>query len=123
MFSDAVDPKAIGPEVMRGFWPDALERALEQRAARADVVSADLHYAELVRDPAATLEQLYEALGLELRPAVRDAMSDYAAAHPQASRRVHRYSLEQFGLRPEEVRERFERYVERYGVAPEAGAA
>jgi hypothetical protein len=121
MFSDAVDAQAIGPELMAGIWPDALERALEQRAARPGLVTADLHYAALVRDPLPTLERLYAALDLELRPAARQAMAAYVAAHPQARSGAHRYALEQFGLRAGEVRERFKAYSERYGVEPESG--
>jgi len=123
MFSDDVDPRAIGPEVMSGYWPGALERALEQRAQHPDRMFADLRYADLVRDPIATLERLYGSLGLELDETARGAMQAYVAAHPQSRDRRHRYSLGQFGLREAEVRERFKGYVERYGVEPEASRA
>ena len=116
MFSDDVDPLAIGPEIMAGYWPSALEDALALAEAHPERRFAHVHYAELVRAPLATVEKLYLDLGLDLGDEVHDRMRAYVEAHPQAKTRVHRYSLEQFGLREEAVRERFADYVARYGV-------
>ena len=36
--------------------------------------------------------------------------------HPQGKHGRHEYSLDEYGLSPERVRERFAGYVERYGL-------
>ncbi len=119
LFSDDVDPLRIGPEVLEGYWPAGMERALAVRDASPAARIVDLRYGDLVRDPLATVERLYGQLELDLPDPARRAMERYVREHPQNPQRVHRYSLEQFGLSEGEVRERFAPYCERFGIEPE----
>ncbi|MDJ0850847.1 MAG: sulfotransferase [Myxococcota bacterium] len=119
LFSDDVDPLRIGPEILAGYWPAGMERALAVRDANPEARVVDLRYGDLLRDPLATVERLYGLLELELSDEARRGMERYVREHPQNPERVHRYSLEQFGLREDEVRERFAPYCERFGIEPE----
>jgi len=114
IFSDEVDPRAIGRELLSGYWPRALERALELRERIPAGRLADVRCADLVRDPLGSVERLYRDLDLELTGAARAAMEAYLAAEAQKPRSVHEHSLESFGLREGEVRERFADYRERF---------
>ncbi len=119
LFSDDVDPRLLGPEILAGYWPAGMERALAVRDAHPEARIVDLRYGDLVRDPLAAVERLYGQLDLVLSDEARGAMERYVREHPQHPERVHRYSLEQFGLREDEVRERFAPYCERFGIEPE----
>jgi hypothetical protein len=115
IFSDAVEPHAIGAEVMSGYWPDALERGLALRDALPPARRADVRHADLTRDPIVTAEALYRALGLELGDAARDAMRAFVA-RDAAERGEHVHTPEGFGVRREAIRERFAGYVARFDL-------
>ena len=57
--------------------------------------------------------------GFELDDSTKQAIRDYLARHPRAGDRVHRYSLEQFGLSPVEQRKRYADYCDRFEIARE----
>ena len=95
---------------------------MERRASGAlpDARFIDLRFHDLMAEPLAAIERLYEALGWKLDDAARAAMADYLARKPRHSRGVHRYTLEEFGLDAAAERERYRFYCERYEVAAEA---
>jgi len=115
MFSDHVDPEALGREILTGDWATGLDGLLEARRARPEIPVVDLRYGALRRDPVAALASAYASLGLPFPDEARHAIQPHARAHPQHARGRHRYTLEQFGLRAEEIRERFADYTERFG--------
>ena len=79
----------------------------------------DLHYANLVRSPMATMRALYASLGDELTPAAEAAMSHWLEANPQGKFGKHAYSLEKYGLTVADLRPHFEEYLETYEVEAE----
>jgi hypothetical protein len=96
-------------------------REIEQRAEGVlpDDRFVDVQFAELVRDPLATVEGLYGRLGWELTDDARERIDRYAAGKPRDSRGAHRYSLEEIGLDPGAERERFRFYTDHYDVTEE----
>jgi hypothetical protein len=82
----------------------------------------DVHYADLVQDPVATVATIYGSLGIDLEPSARAAIADYAAQHPKGEFGAHRYDLAEFGLDVNELREQFAGYTERYDVPEERQA-
>ncbi|MGH0038520.1 MAG: sulfotransferase family protein [Myxococcota bacterium] len=96
-------------------------KEMEQRASGVlpDDRFVDVHFADLVRDPVATVADVHRRLGWDFPPEVRRRVAEYAAARPRAARGLHRYSLAGVGLDGGELRERFRAYMERYGVAEE----
>jgi hypothetical protein len=48
-------------------------------------------------------------------------MERFLLAHPKNKGGVHRYSLEEFGLNPEEERRRFQFYQDFFGIESEGG--
>jgi len=91
---------------------DARDRLGEERII-------DVHYADLMREPIATMRRLYRALGDEFTPAAETGMRAWLADNPQDKFGRHEYQLAKFGLTPETVRPRFARYLARYPVEPE----
>lgn len=79
----------------------------------------DVHFDDVVRDPVATISEVYRRLGWPFTPEVGERIAEYAKAKPKGSRGVHQYSLEEVGLDAAAERERFSFYTEHYGVREE----
>jgi hypothetical protein len=116
IFSDAVDPREIGREVMAGHWPRALDASLSLRERIPPRQCADVRHVDLLRDPLATVEQLYDALGLELGDDARAAMRRFLDDESHKPNSVHEHSPAGFGLEPAAIRERFRSYCERFDL-------
>jgi len=95
------------------------DRIMDARDQLGEDRIIDVHYADLMRDPIATLRKLYRALGDEFTAAAEAGMRNWLADNPQDKFGRHEYQLARFGLTPETVRPRFERYLARYKVEPE----
>ncbi len=118
--SDKVDPGELGAYVAGGIWPEALDVALEARKRLPEQNFFDLRYADFMKDPIRSMEEIYGYFGLDLSESTRAAMRVYLDRHPRAGDRVHSYSLEQFGLSAADQRERYQTYCERFQIPPES---
>src|SRR5208282_6645436 len=58
IFSDSVDPAAIGGEMTK-FWGDAMERFLDARKSLRAEAFVDIDYADLIGDPIGAVRRLY----------------------------------------------------------------
>jgi len=75
---------------------------------------AVIDYRELVASPRATIERVYAELGIGMSA----QMSAFLAAEDAGARAhetAHRYSLAEFGLEPDEIRQRLAPLFERFG--------
>jgi hypothetical protein len=116
LFTDDVDPRAIGAELLEGYWPAALERSREIVARLPAERRVDVRHAALRGDPIGTVEGIYTALGLAFSDAARAAMAGFLADREARPTGRHVHSLEGFGLRREAVRERLAGYCAEVGV-------
>ena len=91
----------------------AMDRALAVRSRLESDRILDLDYRRLVAAPLDSVAGLYDQLGLDYTPAAREAMADWLEANRGLSGK-HRYSLEMFGLDPDEVASRFAAYTDRF---------
>ncbi len=117
-FSDA-DHGAYIASHWTGLLEESITRIDSFRAAHPEHPIVDVHYADLVSDPVATVGALYDAVGTPLSATAEARMADHVAAHPKGSLGRHGYDLASHGLDADELRERFAGYVDRYGIAPE----
>jgi Sulfotransferase family len=105
-------------------WPAVLEESVRRieafRAAHPEHPIVDVQYADLVRDPLRTVEDLYAACGEELDAGARDGIATYVNAHPKTEFGTHGYDLAEFGLDAGELAERFAGYVGRYDIPVES---
>jgi hypothetical protein len=116
-FSDAVEPTEVGPEVSQMLANDIARgmEALARGCARPGQV-LDVWYDDLVRDPLATVRNIYAHFDLPLTAETETRMRRFRREELQPEGR-HDYSLEEFGLDAEVERQRYRAYCDRYGLA------
>src|SRR3954471_20999919 len=78
----------------------------------------DVQFADFIRDPFATVHDIYDALGRELTPAAEQRMRDHLAAHPGDGGGT-RYTWSDTGLDEAEVRDQVREYQARFDVPTE----
>ena len=114
IYSDNVDPKAVGQEWLRKTHLQ-VTRMMEARKSIAPDRMIDVQYDAMDRDWRGTMDRVYGFLGLDIEPAL-PAMEDYLDRSARLKRHPHRYSLEEFGLGEGEVDALFADYTETYGI-------
>lgn len=119
--SDAVDPQAVLGWFTGETCMQLLANAMRVRDAGREGQFADVLYADLVRDPIATVARLYVRLGLTLSAEAEARMRAHLASKPQGKHGAHRYDFENTGFDRAQERARFAAYQRRYGVASEPG--
>lgn len=97
----------IGADAME-TWSRGLQRFNTVRAKHNPAQFFDVDYHELIADPLGTVESVYRHFGLTLTDEARKAMADSHAESQTGPRAPkHKYSLADYGLTAEEVKERF----------------
>ena len=121
IYSDHNDPAQTG----RDWLGKTATMVARMRAARDAIPRErmiDVQYEDMETDWRGTMERVYRFLDLEMEPAVA-GMEDYLDRSARLKRHPHRYSLAEFGLREDEVNERFADYTETFGIPVGASTA
>lgn len=74
----------------------------------------DVYYPEFIKDPIATVKQIYECYGYDYTPEFEQSMQDYLAKNRQYKHGKVAYSLEEFGLTKSQVDESFSTYLAKH---------
>ena len=119
-FSDHIDKPSLAREVRRR-WDEGAHLAVQWRRKTGPWQQQllDVPYMELVRDPLSMVRRIYAYFDLEITEAAVAAMQRFLRENPKNKDGVHRYSLAEFGLNPEEERRRFQFYLDFFGIEPE----
>lgn len=97
----------IGADSME-TWSRGLEQFNTARAKYDPAQFLDVEYRDLIADPLGTVAQVYEHFGMTLTDDARDAMAKmHAESQTGARAPKHTYSLADYGLTAEQVKERF----------------
>lgn len=94
-------------------------RGMEARARIGHDRIIDVHYADMMRDPIATMRQTYAALGDDFTPEAEAGMATWLADNPQGKFGKHEYKLAQYGLSLEKLNDVFADYLAAYDVERE----
>lgn len=113
--SDRNDSIELGAEQLEHWWV-AMERAMEFRARIGDDRFADVSFADLQSDPLEALAGALERIGFSFDSRSRASVEAWAAAHEPGSHGTHTYELSDFGLKPDQVRERFAPYYATFEI-------
>ena len=118
-FSDADHTAYIA-----SHWTDMLAESVDRteafRTEHHGRPIIDVQYADLVSDPVGTVERIYSACGRDFDAPARAAVSAFVGANPKGRFGTHGYRLEDYGLQPDPITERFADYVTRYDIPAEA---
>jgi hypothetical protein len=117
--TDHVDPHELGREQL-ALWSEGIRRALAFRRRVGDQRFADVFMHDLVRDPIGTLATTYDRIGLPFTDRAERAMRAWATEHPQHRLGALPYTLEEFGLTLDQVRDAFRDYTEHFALRLEA---
>jgi len=102
----------------RDFVLDWLEEAYQYGGRQVDALGPDrgrvVRYEELVANPKAFIEALYDQFGWQPGDAFLVAL-DQESARAQSYESTHRYGIEQYGLGVDDLRARFAAVYEMYG--------
>jgi len=97
---------------------------IDTLARHPETPHAIVDYRDVAADPAGTIEQVYRQLGFPISAEYRELL---LAEGKRARKHVsgHSYSLEEFGLDPNEIRTRLSDLFDRYGwdAPDESGSA
>jgi len=77
----------------------------------------DIMYEDLVDSPLDVVRQIYDHFGLDLTESALAPMEQELSSNPRNKHGSHNYTLEQFGLDADALRERFGPYMARFGVS------
>jgi hypothetical protein len=105
--------------LMEGIASGYEDMMRRRKDPKVNAVFVDINYVDLERDAISQAQRIYDHFGMTLNESSRQAMSKYIAENRKGKHGKHRHSLEESGLRVEEVRERFKTYLEAYDVPRE----
>lgn len=107
-WSDVFVGDVIGQDSLE-TWSRGLRLFDAERAQHDPAQFCDVEYSEFIRNPIAVVEGVYRQFGIEFTAAARAAMTAMNAQSQQGPRAPkHTYSLADYGLNAEQVRERFQ---------------
>ncbi len=115
MHADTVDVHRVGAQWLhRMGWTNY--RAMAVRDGWADDAArvTDIAFDDAVADPIGQVARVYDAIGLPLTVEAESAMRRWLEERPREAARPP-YRLADYGLRPEQVDERFTLYNKRFG--------
>jgi len=121
LYEGSADARAIGRWQLE-MYASMMEHAMDVRAKADPAQFYDFDFRELVADPVAAIGRMYDHFGAALTPEAERRMRDWQTHNPQHKHGGHAYTLARFGLVEAEIRERFARYLQRFGVGAETQA-
>ena len=102
------------------FWLEyakiGLDRAMEAREKIPESQLYDIRLRDMMASPMTVLEDLYSHFGLEWTPEIAGLLEQRISEKPTSQEGEHEYSIEEFGLTNEQVRDTLKTYNERFGV-------
>ena len=123
-YSDRLRRKSIDPGWLLDYWSDRVHRLLSACVRDRDLVPAeqsiDISFHHLNGNEMPLLEELYRRADVELTPKVRGCFQQYLDSNPRGKNGRINYDLQRhFGISPDELRERFAFYFNRFDVRHE----
>ncbi|OBH47995.1 sulfotransferase [Mycobacterium mantenii] len=115
MHADTVDAHRVGAQWLeRMGWTNDRAMRIRDRWSDDGARVTDIGFDEAVADPIGQVARVYDAIGIPLTARAEQAMWRWLAHRPREAARPP-YGLADFGLRPEQVDERFTLYNKRFG--------
>ena len=117
IFSDDVSMSEIADTLLETF-DLMIKRQDAFRAKHGAGAIYDIHYQDQIRDPIGTMRKLYEHFDTPFTSKLEGYMKKMLDTNPKGKFGKHEYSLDEFGLAAEQIRERYDDYCQRFNVVP-----
>jgi hypothetical protein len=112
-FCNQIDRSALGQ-----FWINYCEKGLARALAASGSARTtrilDVGYSDLITNPSAVIQRIIDRTGLEPDEIWLNSISAARAIKKGEQAGNHPYTLSQFGLDPDQIRERFETYLKSF---------
>ncbi|MBT4522215.1 MAG: sulfotransferase [Halieaceae bacterium] len=120
-YGDRVRNKRVDAGATLDYWTQRIETILRACVRDRDAVSPDqsidVLFHEFMAQEVATVEQIYSKADLPMTDQARAELDAYIASNPRGKHGQVIYNLRKdFGAEPQQVRERFGFYMERFPV-------
>ena len=113
LYSDDVEGDVAGRQ-----WQERLawgtKRAMASRERYDASRFVDIDFRDAMKDPISEIERAYGVFGIEFTDAARAGMEQWRADKPRDKRPKHEYTLAEYGLTEEGIREAFAEYRARF---------
>jgi hypothetical protein len=116
---DTVDPKRVGRQML-----DFVRRHIDRimafcQSPRGNLVT-HVDYYRVVDNPAAVMAEVHSGLGIDTPDEVRNAVADWRESNPKGARGANPYSIEQFGINPDEAAALYSDYMRYFDIPRES---
>ena len=116
--------KKVEPAALIDYWSDRIEHLLRACVRDRDLLdperTIDVPFHEFMADDMAMVDRIYATDGAPLPDSTRVELEQFMAAHPRGKHGRVIYDLKgDFGVEPDELRERFSFYFEKFPVRRE----
>ena len=102
------------------FWLEyarvGLDRAMEARKKIPEAQLYDVRLRDMMASPMTVLKDIYAHFEMDLDEETAGLLEARISEKPTSQEGEHEYSIEEFGLTNEQVRETLKTYNERFGV-------
>lgn len=112
-FARSIDRVELGRHVSAS-WMDAAQRMSTLPARSGSVLH--LHYRQMISSPLDAVRTVYRHCGLVLAAEAEARMRSWLSTSVNVSRPRRNYKLAEFGLDPDQLRERFAGYMDTFGI-------
>lgn len=110
--ADNVNASLVG-EQWAGIFDRGLRHAMQVREHHIPQF-IDLSFKELLAQPVASSERIYDFIGMEINREARDAMQKHRDENQRELRPAHNYSLSDFGFSEAGIKQQFKEYREAF---------
>ncbi len=117
-YVDKINLSVVGAEVAN-VNASVIEKYLFQRDNIADSDIVDVYFHELISNPNALVNKIYNHFGFEFDREMGTRIDKYLIDNPRNKHGSHKYSLSQFALLEGQEREKYQQYMERFNVPVE----
>ena len=92
---------------------------MEVRERQEPSQTYDLPFRAFSSDALGSICRIYDHFSLHYSKSADSSIRDFRGQNPPGKHGAHTYTLEEWGLDPGEIRERFADYIETFDVEPE----